>query len=59
MKERVIEKVTETLDSIGKVKMQIIINKGLYDSSCISYEDYKTIDSKLNNKLRKLKNSIV
>lgn len=58
MEKRVIEKVTETLDSIGKVKMQLILNKDLYDNSYISYEDYKTIDSKLNNKLRKLESSI-
>ena len=58
MEQRVIVKVQNTLDNIAKTKLQIIINKDLYDGCYINEEEYRSIEDKLTNKLHKLESLI-
>lgn len=58
MEQRVIVKVQNTMDNIARVKMQLIINKDLYNGSYINEEEYRSIEDKLVDKLHKLENLI-
>lgn len=58
MEQRVIVKVQNTMDNIARVKMQLIINKDLYNGSYIKEEEYRSIEDKLVAKLHKLENLI-
>ena len=58
MEQRVIVKVQNTMDNIARIKMQLIINKDLYNGSYIKEEEYRSIEDKLVDKLHKLENLI-
>ena len=58
MEQRVIVKVQNTIDNIARVKMQLIINKDLYNGSYINEEEYRSIEDTLVDKLSKLENLI-
>lgn len=47
-----------TIDNIARVKMQLIINKDLYDDSYINEEKFRYIENRLIDKLHKLESLI-
>lgn len=44
----------DILDNISKIKLQIIINKELYDNKYLEYDVYRLVEERLLSKLKRI-----